>query len=345
MRVLIVKTSSMGDIIHTLPALTDAGHAIPGIQFDWVVEEHFADIPRMHPLVKRVIPVALRRFRKAIFSKQTRREWRECRQAIKAERYDLVIDAQGLLKSAFLARLANGPIVGFDKQSAREPLAAWFYQKRYAVNKQQHAILRVRELVSQALGYPLSVSPPHYGLDREQFCLANNPENYLVFLHSTTWDSKHWPEEYWIALANKAKAHGLTVKLPWGSDSERARAERISQASGAMVLSRLDLLSMAKVLAGANGVVTVDTGLGHLAAALNVPTIALFGSTNPVLSGIVGPLQKSLAATFPCAPCMKRECRLLTDKTMVAAVKPPCFATLPPDQVWQALTELRLCTL
>jgi heptosyltransferase-1 len=350
MRVLIVKTSSMGDVIHTLPALTDAGRALPSISFDWVVEENFAEIPRWHPLVKQVIPVALRRWRKNIFSKLTRQEWQVFRQRLRATHYDLIIDAQGLLKSALLAWSAQGDSYGFDFRSARDPLAALFYQRKFATAKvkEQHAVTRVRHLFNQALGYALPLTMPDYGLDRQQFQRDGIVENYLVFLHGTTWPTKHWPEEYWLELAKITGEKGFGVKLPWGNAAEQERAVRIAAACpGAEVLPRLDLQGMAKVLGGARAIVAVDTGLGHLAAALDVPTVSLYGPTNPLLTGALGKSQKHLTAKFPCAPCLSRECTYRGTEcssplspSPLYPVKPPCFAMLPPALVWSELSLL-----
>jgi len=345
MRVLIVKTSSMGDVIHTLPALTDAGKAIPTISFDWVVEENFSEVPRWHPLVKNVIPIALRRWRKSIFKQKTRQEWQAFRQIMRATQYDLIIDAQGLLKSAFLALNARGKSCGFDFRSARDPLAALFYQRRFATAKvkEQHAVTRVRNLFSQALGYTLPVTVPDYGIDRQRFRQESTAENYLVFLHGTTWATKHWPEEYWIELAKLVSDKGFSIKLPWGNPSEEERAVRIAASClRAEVLPRQDLVGMARVLAGAKAIVAVDTGLGHLAAALNVPTVSLYGPTNPVLTGALGQSQKHLAVNFVCAPCFSRECtyRGSDDYSPLYPVNPPCFATLPPSLVWAALAAL-----
>ncbi len=340
MRVLIIKTSSMGDVIHTLPALTDAGKAIPGISFDWVVEEGFSEVTRWHPLVKNSLPVALRRWRKNIFTQKTREEWHSFRHLLRSTHYDLVIDAQGLLKSAFLALNARGKRCGFDFHSARDPLAALFYQKRYSTAKvkEQHAVTRVRDLFSRALGYKLPATLPDYGIDRKRFQQENGSEKYLVFLHGTTWSTKHWPEVYWIELARLAAMQGFLIKLPWGSVSEQARAERIAAAcTHAEVLSRQDLTGMAKILAGAQAIAAVDTGLGHLAAALDVPTVSLYGPTDPVLTGALGQSQKHLSVNFPCSPCFSRECTYQDKKDF--SVNPPCFSTLSPSQVWAALSE------
>lgn len=225
MRVLLVKTSSLGDVIHTLPALTDAARAIPGIQFDWVVEEGFAEIPAWHPAVARVIPVAIRRWRKNLWQTLRNGEWRRFKQRLKEVDYDLVIDAQGLLKSAWLTRyVGKTPVAGLDRDSAREPLASRFYRRAYPVAWGQHAVERTRQLFAQALDYPLPESVGDYGLDREQLADADPGAPYLVFLHGTTWVTKHWPEAYWRELAERMCERGWSVRLPWGSAAERERA-------------------------------------------------------------------------------------------------------------------------
>lgn len=298
MKVLIVKTSSMGDIIHTLPALTDAGSFLPSIQFDWVVEEGFVEIPAWHSLVHQVIPVALRRWRKQLFSHQTLKQIRNFYREINAEKYDLIIDAQGLLKSALLACLAKGVRYGGDWNSAREHLASIFYQRKLEVPRQQHAITRMRSLFAQALGYVVPDNVPQYGIDRAHFSKEKSHENYLVFLHGTTWPAKHWPEEYWKSLAGLANQQGFVVKLPWGNLIEKERAERIAATCDRVqVLPKLNLLGIAEQLAGAEAVVSVDTGLGHLTAALDVPAVSLYGPTDPQLIGALGRLQRHLSAT------------------------------------------------
>lgn len=331
----------MGDVIHTLPALTDAGKAIPHISFDWVVEENFAEIAHWHPLVKNIIPVALRRWRKNIFSKKTRKEWFAFRKLLRTTQYDLIIDAQGLSKSAFLALNARGRTCGFDFHSARDPFASLFYRKRFrtAKVKEEHAVMRIRHLFSQALGYELPTTLPDYGIDRRRFQSDAKHENYLVFLHGTTWATKHWPESYWIELAKLASNQGLLIKLPWGTASEYERAMRIAASCpGVKVLPQQNLTEMAGVLANAAAIVAVDTGLGHLAAALNVPTISLYGPTNPLLTGAMGQAQQHLTANFACSPCFRRVCTYQDREAY--PVNPPCFTTLSPPLVWVTLKEL-----
>ncbi|QWV18455.1 lipopolysaccharide heptosyltransferase I [Stutzerimonas zhaodongensis] len=299
MRVLLVKTSSLGDVIHTLPALTDAQRAIPGIQFDWVVEEGFAEIPAWHPAVAQVIPVAIRRWRKHPLQTVRSGEWRRFKARLRETRYDLVIDAQGLLKSAWLTRYVKAPVAGFDRDSIREPLASRFYDRCYAVPRDQHALERVRQLFAQALGYSIPEMIADYGLDRSQLATPGE-QPYLLFLHGTTWPSKHWPEAYWRQLAERMSEFGWAIRLPWGNAEEKARAERIAQGlPSASVLPRLNLGGVAKVVAGARACVAVDTGLGHLAAALDVPSISLYGPTLPGRVGAYGRSQVHLCAPGP----------------------------------------------
>ncbi|QPR28775.1 lipopolysaccharide heptosyltransferase RfaC [Edwardsiella hoshinae] len=298
MRILMVKTSSMGDVIHTLPALTDAQRAIPGLRVDWVVEEGFAQIPSWHVAVDRVIPVAIRRWRKALFSAQTRHEWRQFKQQLHQMHYDAVIDAQGLLKSALLVtRQAYGIKHGFDRASVREPLASLFYDRRHAVSRQQHAVERTRQLVAQSLGYSLPSQHGDYAI--AQHFTQQRPLDagqYMVFLHATTRDEKHWPEAHWRELIAWVGSHtSQRVKLPWGAEHERQRALRLSAGfTHVDVLPKMTLAEVASVLAGASQVISVDTGLSHLAAALDRPNITLYGPTDPGLIGGYGMGQVSL---------------------------------------------------
>lgn len=324
MNVLIVKTSSMGDVIHTLPAISDAVRAIPSIQFDWVVEEAFAEVPAWHPAVRRVIPVAIRRWRKHLWQCLSSGEWSRCRAALRQEHYDLVIDAQGLVKSAFLTLQVPAPVAGFSRDTVREPLAALTYRHRYAVPTAQHAVERTRELFARALGYTKPDTAPDYGIDRQRFGTPATPP-YVLFLHGTTRADKHWPDPYWHSLCKLVCETGLAVKLPWWSDAEHRRARHIAEAHpNAEVLSRTHLAGMAAVLAGATAVVAVDTGLGHLAAALGVPSLSLYGPTSPAKVGAYGPHQYHLQAK---------------DFTLggLPRVEPAVFAPLAPAIVFSQL--------
>ncbi|MCA6222207.1 lipopolysaccharide heptosyltransferase RfaC [Photorhabdus antumapuensis] len=299
MRVLLVKTSSMGDVLHSLPALTDAERNLPDVRFDWVVEEGFAQIPGWHNAVDQIIPVAIRRWRKNWFSPEIRAERRLFKEKLKLHQYDAIIDAQGLLKSAFLVtRLAYGPKHGYNRKSIREPLASFFYDFCHAVSKQQHAVERIRELFAVSLGYTKPAAQGDYGIARH--FLHQHPENqgnYLIFLHATTRDEKHWPESYWRQLIAEIQPSGVRIKLPWGAEHEYQRALRLAENFPHVeVLPKLTLAQVAQELAGAKAVVSVDTGLSHLTAALDRPNITLFGPTDPGLIGGYGKEQISLKA-------------------------------------------------
>ncbi|QCU90704.1 lipopolysaccharide heptosyltransferase I [Thiomicrorhabdus sediminis] len=300
MRVLLIKMSSMGDVFHTFPALSDAQAAIPDLTVDWVVERSFMEIPCWHPVVDKVYPIELRKWRTSPFSKQTRSEIKSFFESINAENYDLVLDAQGLLKSIWVARKIKAPVAGMDWLSVREPLASLFYQEKVSVAKEQHAIWRLRELFAKALGYEITPAQPIvYGLDTENWQkpsvlvqnFADNP--YMVFLHGTTWTTKYWPEEYWIKLLQRVNQQGFKVVLPWGNDEEFYRAQRIAanavEPKDVWVPEQmLSLNDMAKTLKFSQSVVSVDTGLSHVAAALDVPMTVLYRVTDPKLIGADG---------------------------------------------------------
>jgi heptosyltransferase I len=289
-RLLIVKTSSLGDVIHNLPAIADMRAQVPDLIIDWVVEESFADIPAMHLGVDNVIPLALRRWRKHLFSRETWREIAAFRQKLSAHRYDWVLDTQGLLKSVLIASWTHGPLHGYGWGSGREPLPALFYAHRHKVLWEQHAVVRIRKLAALALGYPLPQTFPDYGLRAPAQMLPDGlPRRYIVAFHGTSRDSKLWPVEQWVALGRKLAGQGITLLLPWGNATEHARAEAIAaQVAGAIVLPRLPLSDLAAILGGAMAAVGVDTGLIHLAAALNLPTVAIYTDTDPALTGVLG---------------------------------------------------------
>lgn len=335
MRVLILKVTSLGDIIHTLPAVTDAARAIPGIRFDWAVDETFAEIPSWHRSVDRVLVLANRRWRKgpwkAVFQGELSRFVRELR----AVRYDAIIDAQGqLAKTVWIARLAHGVRCGLDWSSVREPLASLAYQRRIRVPKGQHAVERTRQLFAQALGYPVPAGPGDYGIDRqERFNVRIDPKR-LVFLHGTSWRTKQWPVEYWAALVRMAREEGFEILMTWGNEEEKSRAEELARGGPHVVVRpRAPLAEFARDLASAAGVVAVDTGLCHFAAALEIPTVSMFGPTSTGLTGGYGASQHYLEADFPCAPCLRKQCNYRGP----SRVKPACFEAITPERVWEKL--------
>jgi heptosyltransferase-1 len=287
-KILLVKTSSLGDVIHALPAISDVKTVMGGAQIDWVVEEPLVAVPRLHSGVARVIPVSLRRWRRALWRSDVRREISAFLGEIRAQEYDAVIDAQGLFKSALIALAARGVRHGLDFHSSREPLAL-FYHRSYRVSWLVHAVERTRLLFARSLGYEVPANCS-YGISaapRRFDWLAAGP--YAVLLHATSGDYKLWPEQDWIALGNALNASGICCVLPWGNAQERARSERIAASlRSAVVPPALNLDELAGLFAGANAAVGVDTGLTHLAAALGVPTIGIYCGTDPAATGLYG---------------------------------------------------------
>jgi len=287
-RILLVKTTSLGDVLHNLPAVSDIVRHHPGAQIDWMVEEGFAALPRLNPAVRNIIPVAMRRWRKKLFTANTWCEIRAFRATLSWEHYDLCIDTQGLFKSALLMRGANGKRCGYDKASARESLAASMYQHTYPVAKGQHAVERNRQLVAQVLGYTLD-GPADFGIKLPNI---EKPDwlpdgDYAVLLHATSRADKLWDEPSWIALGHALHQKNIRCVLPWGSEAEKERSLRLSeQIPDAITPPRLNLDQAASLLGKARAVVGVDTGLAHIAAAVNVPTVGIYTATDPALTGL-----------------------------------------------------------
>lgn len=293
MRVLIVKVSSMGDVIHTLPAINDAVKSVPNIQFDWVVEKPFAEIPLWNPVISRVIPVNLRKWRKKLLVDYTREEFKQFMKTLRDVEYDLIIDAQGLLKSAMIAMFAKGPSVGYNRKSIREPAASFLYRRRIECDYQQHAIDRIRILFAKSLGYLVpELKQIDYGLiDRFQEKAALAKKKYFLFLHGTSAASKLWQVDNWIVLGRLLQQAGNEIILPWGSHEEYLRAQHIAKhlkPDQAEVLTKKNLTELKDYIFYAKGVVSVDTGLAHLAAALNKDNFVLYADTDPKLIGTLG---------------------------------------------------------
>lgn len=283
--ILLIKTSSLGDVVHAMPAVTDIRRAHSQARITWLVEDSFAPLARLHPAVDEVIAVATRRWRSHLIAPATWREMAAFRRDLRSRAFDRVVDVQGLIRSALLAAMARGQRHGYDARSIREPLASWFYDVRHAVSRDQHAVVRNRTLAGLSLDYTPDPAID-YGLRRSA---AGASARYAVLLHGTSRARKEWRESDWIGLGQWLSGQGLGVVLPWGNEAERVRSERIGSAvKGSEVPARRPLDETAKVVAGASLVVGVDTGLLHLAAAYRVPLIGIFLATDPKLTGPVG---------------------------------------------------------
>lgn len=337
MKILVVKLTSMGDVLHLLPALSDLLRKIPDARIDWMIEDSFSEIPTWHPAVDRVLPVSTRRWRR--LTKQNVREFWSFLKLLRAQRYDVVIDAQGLMKSAALSRLARlnrgGKRIGFSADCIKEKLAARFYRTRISIDREQHAIDRLRQLFALGFDYPLPAGKPDYGMRLAAPAVGSADRgDTIMFFHGTTWDSKHLPEYRWRELRDLVLDDGYLINICWNTESEKVRAEWIADAQPHVkVLPKLTLKELAQMIKSCAGVIAVDTGLGHMAAALGVPAVSIYGATDPGLTGAVGASQTLLACEYRCSPCFLKQCDKLTDQV----TEPPCYKTISNTEIWQAL--------
>jgi heptosyltransferase-1 len=288
-RVLFVKLSSLGDVIHHLPAVTDLRAHRPEVVVDWAVEEGYAPLVQMHPAVHTAIPVALRRLKAGVFSPSAWGALAGTRRQLAARPYDWVVDAQGLLKSVAVARLAKGPLFGYDRGSIREKAAARFCDIGLAVPRNLHAVERNRRLVGAIFGYTPE-GPPDYGLAPPARAPEWAPQDrYVVALHASSRKEKSWPADRWMDLADHLRREGIAVVYPSGTEAERRVAARLAAGvDGAVVAPPMSLPEAAALLAHACAVVGVDTGLTHLSVALGTPTVGLYVTTRPGLTGLLG---------------------------------------------------------
>jgi heptosyltransferase-1 len=288
MRLLIVKTSSMGDVVHALPVVADVLRQHPGAQIDWLVEAPFAAIPQLHAGVRQVLPMAWRKWRQRLFDGATWRAMGQLRRDLRAPQYDLVLDLQGLLKSALWARQAAAPVAGYDRASLREPLAAWVYQRSARVPRDLHAVQRCRLLAAAHLGYAPPQEAPDFGL-RAPATGWSPRVPYAVLIPNASRPEKLWPERSWVAVGRRLKERGWMPLVLWGRESEQTLAEQIAAGCEGDVPPFLKVGEMATVLAGAQQVVGLDTGFTHLAAAFGRPTVGIYCDHEPGLAGITGP--------------------------------------------------------
>lgn len=339
MKILVVRLSSLGDILHLFPAISDLRRRFPDAGIHWLVEPAFAEAVGWHAAIDKVIRVPLRAHKKIWWKIPVLLD--KLRRNLQAENYDVVLDAQGLLKSAILSRLAGVPVYGFDAGSARESIAARLYQKTAHVSDGLHVIEKNRQLIEQLFSADIS-QPADFGLDKfrqeqMQHELSGVPKEmtdlpYIVLLHGTTWNSKYWPESAWMELIREFSQRGWRCLVPWGNEVERQRADRL-QASGGeqvMVLPKLSLTELMGILLHALAFVSVESGIGHLAAALDVPGVMLHGPTDPGYSGILGKSCQHITSGIYCSPCFRRDCPRIKTKQEV----PPCQQQIAPQQVY-----------
>ncbi|HMS26700.1 MAG TPA: lipopolysaccharide heptosyltransferase I [Burkholderiaceae bacterium] len=307
MKILIVKLSSLGDVLHTLPVVHDIQSALPNAQIDWVVEKSFAGVVRHCAGVNRVVTCELRRWRKALFAKETRQAWQAFKLDLQQTHYDAVIDLQGLTKSAVIAKFAKLSQTGKryamanrSDGSSYEAPSRWLANVAIAVKPHSHAVQRGRDVCAAALGYALTSTLQKslsfglaVGVNNAYFAMkniANIETPFVIFAHGTSRADKLWPLTNWVALGQRLNAQGMAVALAHGSDSEQARSEALAQQlEKATVLPRLGLDDLLNVMRASAGVVGVDSGLSHMAVALDLPHVQIYNfdtawRTGPLLA-------------------------------------------------------------
>lgn len=333
MRVLLIKTSSLGDIIHTFPAITDAVRHHPNLRFDWVAEESFAKIPLLHPHVNQTFPIAFRRWRKNLWRPSTWKEMYQAFQQLHQGNYDLILDAQGLLKSSLLSLCTVGKRYGYAWHGAREPIASLFYHHKFEVTWDGlSAINRTRTLFAKTFGYPVPETPPDPHLIRHT---ASN-EKAILFLPGTTWLTKKWPTEHWIELAQLIKPLDIPISIPWSTEEEYQEALQIQTAgSHVQVLDKMPLNQLANVIQQHCLTISGDSGIGYLSAAFQIPTFILWGPTTPKRIGRISSFQHDLISSIECSPCQKRWCR----NKHLSPIQPPCLTTITPKMVFDSMKQ------
>ncbi|OQA33043.1 MAG: Lipopolysaccharide heptosyltransferase 1 [Betaproteobacteria bacterium ADurb.Bin341] len=288
MRILIVQISTLGDVVHALPVISDVRREFPKLAIDWCIDEKYAAIPRLHPAIDRVLPVPTQRWRQHLFSPASWREMRDFRLTLRAVDYDAVLDLQGTLYSALLARQACGPACGYDAAAAHNRLAARFYDATFIIPKIVHPVERKRWLAAAVLELPLE-TPLDYGINAAPLTADWLPaQPYVVFLSAACHNDKLWPEAYWIELGQALQARGNTIVLPAKTEEERTRAASIAAAiDNAIMAPPLGIEAMAGLLVGAAGIIGKISPLLHLAAALQRPAVSLLADSDAPTDGIL----------------------------------------------------------
>ena len=309
MKVLVVKMSSMGDIVHAQPLVTDILKHFPNAKIDWVCEAAFAAIPAMHPGVADVIPISLRRWRRNLTDPDTRRAFRAFVERLRRVQYDWVIDCQGLIKSAVISRLARASHrAGLSWASSRDAVASLAYDRKAVVPKSLHVVSRNRAVAAAALGYAVA-EPARFGLQPPAVPTAwrSSQRAYAVLIPGASRDEKLWPEAHWLAVAKRLVGQGLQVCWLWGSAPERERVLRLARACGSvqdasaqnvavatdalansLVPPFLSVAQAAALIADAQVVVGLDTGFTHLAGALGRPTVGIFCDFDATQCAVTG---------------------------------------------------------
>ncbi|MBL6899866.1 MAG: lipopolysaccharide heptosyltransferase I [SAR86 cluster bacterium] len=289
----------MGDLMHALPALTEAKAHFKEIEFDWVVDKSFSEVPKWHPAVNKIITTDHRNWKKQLLSPNSRKAFQSVIQEINNTNYDLVIDMQNNLKSALVSFMCKHQVIGMDSKSVREYPAHLSYNKKISISKELHAITRQKILLSNALGY-LTSNSKDYGISDIEFKEPsfNLPNEYVALVQNASWKTKQWSIANWQLLVKHFDGSGIEMIFPSGNEEELKRAEQISSISdNAHALKPLSLNETAYIMKKAKFSVCSDTGLAHLSAVVGTPSLTLYGPTDTKLIGTEGINQLHVVGT------------------------------------------------
>lgn len=370
MRILIIKLSSIGDLIHTFPAIIDAKLYVKDLIIDWMVDEDFFEIIDIYKnfndfqAIEKIITIPLRKIKRNVYKEIFKFNVRNFLDNLRSIKYDLIIDPQGLLKSAILTMLCKShQTVGFNFNSCREKLASFIYNNTIEVNKNLHAIFRTKKLFADSLNYPYqeNVTNINYGLDPKSFTqlIKSMPEKlysfpYIVLLYGTSWESKHWHTDYWSNLCKLIIEDNKTIVMLVKEPAQQQFAEQIAiflikninnytnnsneNKNRLIILSQLNFFQITVILANAVAIVAVDTGFAHLAASMKIPVVAMYGPTSKNTSGILGNTNVNLQSNYHCSPCYSRIC--LEYYRGKSKIKQPCFLEITPQVIFNKLKKL-----
>jgi len=349
MRILIIKTSALGDIIHALPLLDYLHQVCPGVRIDWVVEEAFLELLSGNPLLDRLITVAFKRWRKSPLARRSVSEIGAFRGQLQERQYDLVFDIQGNIKSGLVCWLAHSKQkIGFSRNAMQERLNGLFTdQKVELLPDDRHATTRYLRIVSA----PFGVDPAglelttdiHTALEDEAAVklLPPGSSGPIVLFHAgTTWQTKLWHESGWVALARELlqRHSDATILLSWGNDAEHGMVLRIAQQIGSRVrvLERMSLKRFAALLKRVDCVVGGDTGPVHLAAVVGTATVSFYRCTDGSLNGPKGERHVIVQSPLACTKCLKKSCE--RNEECIGSITPQALA----DGVESILRERRI---
>ena len=324
MKILIIKTSSMGDVTHNLPAIYDIKKKIKNIKLDWIVEKDFEKVIKFTDNINNLITINTRN-KKISKIKHIKKTYNK----INKKKYNLVIDSQGLIKSAIITILSNKKkSIGLGWKSAKEPLSTIIYKKNITINNNNHAVTKIRLFFAKILKYKINIKNINFGINKQKIEKKKNKiKKYIIFLYHTTWETKHWPKKHLIILKNILKKNKLKIK-------EIYHSKKILELNKNK--KKTNINKTIQHIYNSKCIITVDTGFGHIASAIGIPTISIYGPTSPQKSGMIGKNQINIMTkNLYCSPCFKKKCLIKKKNTIQ-----PCFKEITPLKIWENLLTI-----